>query len=1288
MLKKIFSVFLILSLVLTILPVNTVFAGKGGNIDGGESGGSTGNGSDSWKYTTQSSGVRLSIYWAKGNEESFKDSSLVKKLGNTTDFIPKGILDNYKVEYYTGKSIFDYMNGSGTSFSYINASKDKFVYKDTSEKVIADMPDPLSGDAEAWLKWFMGDDYKDNPDFKNIPAITKLCGYEISSEDFASGAYKTNNGVEYGWYKIFIEPEVFAVIDGNTMIVTLRDMIKLGETKNYTHKKIVNELNLVYEHLANPMYLKDQETAALNMYANSYSGKAYEVEYDINNRINSIAEIVKQLGKTGKIYKSMGVGTINPQRLNNDRVKVIAAYVKADIQNDGTVGYTQVGAAGTSYIDRSNLESFLASDVVTVPQYGSAYLNDIITSPIDLTQKSSVKNVKWDGELPENISTKAEIEPNAEDIWSYAFNLKVRLIYAIENGVIAKTDFDAYLDLLDEYDELSDKLKSANAADKEVIRAQMQLVFTEALTLFGFDDAYSYYKDLAKKPETAKRFLQYVLDIADASGLYSKATYIKDAEDIKLESVLKKGEDGVIYLRYIIQPYPAQKNYLETYKNGEFISRVEVSEQKLVSSQKVAEDGTIKVDVKQLNDLSKKKGYTEVKLVKWVTAKGLPLLKKFPTDSQAVKKGTTLTGISDMDIEENVYVIWRIDKKTPVDGELNVPEWRLSKYDTDMKYSDYASMSLKLTQDAGHKAYWSTLSPSGNYNYDTVNPNGKITTTANTPSNMKYSDWLHSKTKTKGSYSISHSNPNINVDVAGILNAIKSTELTGINIASWTVSTSDKGTLADYDLSTGLKSTFKDKENPSISKTDTLSYSIKNKDTYTHNYGYYSHYTVYVADSNPKDKIDDSYSYDVCNCTTIPETPSASYVSADYKIRVILDRYKATSNNSEALKVKAAKTEDNGKTTIAKQNSSSLTIYPEVPMLFSNDSDKDSIFFTVGTQSRKITLVDYHTLDYTAYVDATVSGTQLTDSRAKSKAKAIGLGGNPVFAKGTPLQVSYKVNESKNSKNAGLLTVKSYALDIDDDSLKSTWGNSDYSSKAAHTSLLNSFNNFGSGTATENLEIAVPNGSNVAYTGALVKNKLSYKEKDNATVKHTLIVRGGVLTEVDGKSVASIKANNKELYEALVGMKLVGAKDDTVLKTLVDSEGDKLTESTFATLANKERGVSDIATGKGWYYEDTTTLVVMEYITTYELPISMFTDKIPMTVKGLETPVDKNKFFNVMSKGYNTLNYTMTSKSISGLGTVKVYFEYNSRTDSAYGAKEPAYGVSNTTVNDSTFGGF
>lgn len=1319
--KKILSMLLAVALIITLIPISSVYADGDSNVDTGDTSDyNTGNGSDKNKYTSNPMGIRVSIYWAPIPTDAstsdkydylastYVDSpKLVQQIGKTTDFV-KGVAPSYTVDFYSTSSVFDYMyDGDKSSYRLTSAKVKKYDYissNDSSYKnLIDDMPNPKDASASDWEKFFTGyvgtsDEAKEKKTYANLSKITEACGQKISTKNLKEGNFidPVSGKAEVGVYKLFFEPLISAEVNGNGTFWTLKDAEKYATlpaniSAGRDMKWLVTYFSKMFEYMANLAYLQYSEPC-LNMVANNYDSagkwlnptKGKGTPFQINFSSQSKDYIIKQLNSGGKAYRGLGCGVISPQRDGmtvSDKLKVIVTYVKADLQETGAFSLKQLGTVSSDYINRDGLENLLTSDVASTP-YGDGYLNDILSSPVDLTEKTTLKNVKWEDGMPRNESTNKEIEPTADDIWSYALGLRLRLIYAAENGIVANTNFEEYLDLMEQFEKLNKKLKSASASEKVQINLERQNVFNEALSCIGFGDTYTYYKGLVNKPDTALKFLQYILGKVDVTGLYSKATYIKDVDDIKLDSVLKDGEDGVIYLRYIVVQEPKQVNVINTFKDGDLVSTVALPAQSLVSAQRV-EGNTIKVDVSKLKDITTQKAYTEAKFVKVTTAKG-SLLTKMPTNP--IKTINSFGPITGLDIGENIYVEWRIDKKTPVDGELNVPEWRLSKNDSDMKYSDTAIMSLKLTQDAGHKAYWSTLSPSGTYKYDTINPNGKITTTANTPANMKYSDWLHSKAKTKGSYSISHSSPNVSVDVAGILNAIKSTDLTGINIASWTVSSSDKSTLADYDLSTGLKSTFKDKENPSITKSDTLSYSIKNKDTYSHNYGYYSHYTVHVADSDPKDKIDDSYSYDVCNCTTIPETPSASYVSADYKIRVILDRYKATSNSSDILKVKAAKKEDNGKTTITKQNASYLTIYPEIPMLFSDDSGKDSIFFAAGTQSRKITAVDYHTLEYTAYVDATVTGTQVTDSRAKTKAKAIGLGSNPVFAKGTPLQISYKVNESKGSKNAGLLTVKSYALDIDNDTLKSTWGNEDYNPKVAHTSLLSSFNNFSSGTATEKLEIAVPNGTNVAYTGALVKNKLSYKEKDNLSVKHTLTVRGGVLTEVDGKTVANIKANDNDLYNALVGMKLVGTKDETVLRTLVSEAGDKLTESSFATLANKERGVSDISTGKGWYFEDTTTLIVMEYTTTYELPISGFTDRIPMTVKGLETPINKAQFFDKISKGYNVLNYSMSSKSISGLGVVKVYFEHNSRTGSDFGPKEPAYGVSNTTTLDSTSG--
>ena len=428
----------------------------------------------------------------------------------------------------------------------------------------------------------------------------------------------------------------------------------------------------------------------------------------------------------------------------------------------------------------------------------------------------------------------------------------------------------------------------------------------------------------------------------------------------------------------------------------------------------------------------------------------------------------------------------------------------------------------------------------------------------------------------------------------------------------------------------------------------------------------------------------------MCECSLISEILKPTYTSALYKLSVVFNDYKAANNDKQALAVKPNKVEQNGKTTIVNPNKATLSVVPEIPMLFQDDAGKESLVFAAGSVARKISLVDYHTLEYTAYVNAKVDPSAVaTDSKAKVTANKIGLGSLPVALKGSNLSTSFDVKKSKNSNEKGTLTVKSYALDIADNSLKSSWGNSSYNSKASHDTLLSNFNNFSKGTATEQLDIAVPNGTNSAYTGPKVTNKLSYKIKDSKTQKLTLTVRGGVLTEVDGKSLASIKSNNKELYDALVGMKLVGSKDTTVLKTLLSGAGDKLTEATFATLANKTRGISDIKSNSGWYFEDSTTLCIYEYVTTYTLPLSGFPDKIPMSIGNyLKTPIDKTKFFSEMSKGYNILNYTMTSKDLgTGLGTVKVYFEHNSRTDSTYGAKEPAYGVGNTTVNDSIFGG-
>lgn len=1298
---------MIIMILITLMPVNTVLAEKGGNVGGTDAGGNTGNGSNEWKFTQRGAGVRLSIYWAE-SEEAFNESDKVQKIGDTINLIPDGIPSDFKPEYYTNKTVFDYMNGdeSKNKFATYKINKDhpfKIYTKD--ESVVAKMPSPTSGESDAWLGYFMGIPYKNGlpvdknvePSFLNIPAISKLCGYEISSEDFADGNYTVKGEIfSNGWYKIFIEPELPCIINGTYTYVTLRDMIKLGESgnENTSTSKLVGNLNLIYEYLANPLFLIEQEDAALNMNANNWDkvtgkyldpqkekGNSYKVHYDESTKTSDKAEIIKQLGINGKIRKSMGCGVINPQRLKGETVKVVTSYVQYKPQADGTYTLEECLPTETKQMAKSTVKKLLENDKVKIGVSGTGYLNDVFTSSVNLTKNSSSEEIVWEKGLPINQETDKDI--TAKYVKSLNLGLKTRATFFAKNGIlISKAASDDYLDT---FTDLQSALKeiSGTSVDTELkdLKSEHFNCFTESSDILDFNTSNANYSSIYKKTAIAKAFYEDMGISGDIDYMIEHATYIKDIDDIKLGS----SKAYTVYIRYIVTNPHIQKSKVKIYKDGKYESTITLPDVAVKCYQDMDAEGNLIYYLPALKTAGTiDKDYKEAALVKWGTSTAT-MLEDMP--SNPIHEGTTLTPKVNLVMGENVYVMFRLDIETPKDKTLEIPEWRLSKYDTDMDYLNNAFMSLDLRADAGHLAYASAISPSGTYNYDTVNPNGKISTASNTPANMKYTDYLHTKAKSTGSYNVSHNNSNVAVKVAGTLNGIKSSDMSGLKLASWATSGSDKSKLAEYDLTTGTSSKLK--SSADIKKTETLSYGIKNKNSYTHYYSIDNDYYVPGSDGGtPKDPSDDTSGYWVCGCYLSTETPGVSYTTADYKVGITYHLYKAVS--TDTLKVKATKTEENGKTTITQQNEDTLNIYPEVPMLFEDDNGKESIQFVAGTQSRKIPLVDYHTLEYTAYVDAKVTPpSTVTDSKAKQTANKIGLCNLPVVLKGETISASFSVKNSKNSKEQGTLTVKSYALDIADNNLKTTWGNEDYNSKAAHTKLLDAFNNFSSGTASEQLNIAVPNGTNSAYEGPKVSNKLSYKLKDTDSTKHTLIVRGGVLTEVDGKSLASIKADDKDLYAALVGMKLVGNKEDTVLKTLVSGEGDKLTESSFATLANKERGLSDIRNGAGWYFEDTTILEVVEYKTTYTLPISGFSDKVPMSIgKYLKTPIDKNKFFSEMSKGYNILNYTMTSKSITGLGTVKVYFEHNGRIGSDFGPREATYGVGNVSVTDSTFGGF
>jgi hypothetical protein len=70
-------------------------------------------GPDAWQYNDDVEAMRYSIYWAMGEtreeaEENFVNNIGVVSIGQVTDISKTGL--HYKVDRYTERSVFDYMN--------------------------------------------------------------------------------------------------------------------------------------------------------------------------------------------------------------------------------------------------------------------------------------------------------------------------------------------------------------------------------------------------------------------------------------------------------------------------------------------------------------------------------------------------------------------------------------------------------------------------------------------------------------------------------------------------------------------------------------------------------------------------------------------------------------------------------------------------------------------------------------------------------------------------------------------------------------------------------------------------------------------------------------------------------------------------------------------------------------------------------------------------------------------------------------------------------------------------
>jgi hypothetical protein len=347
---KILTRTIILALALILLVSILSFTSFAGNNDSLPSYGYSGKGDDKWKYNILYSGMRISIYWAPSTN-AFESGEGVIQLGNTTDFSKTGPW--YKVNMYTGYSVYWYMNdGNGGERDYkstisIQKTYDWAGYGDSPEiqNIVNKMPDVWTGTKAQWDNWFEGpiNPITKEKGFKNIPEIARLCGVDISVEDFKKGIFTERDfRSEPGVYKIFFEPVIYPIVDGVCMAMTLRDLIRWEEAfvrndiSTSDGKDLIEWITPVFVYTANSQFLIENE-AAISMYgknssdytkaynqtklplflSNSLNADSYKVIYDspdLNTRRAQRARIKEQLNPLGGIiYNSMGVGVITPQ---------------------------------------------------------------------------------------------------------------------------------------------------------------------------------------------------------------------------------------------------------------------------------------------------------------------------------------------------------------------------------------------------------------------------------------------------------------------------------------------------------------------------------------------------------------------------------------------------------------------------------------------------------------------------------------------------------------------------------------------------------------------------------------------------------------------------------------------------------------------------------------------------------------------------------------------------------------------------------------------------------------
>ena len=600
-----------------------------------------------------------------------------------------------------------------------------------------------------------------------------------------------------------------------------------------------------------------------------------------------------------------------------------------------------------------------------------------------------------------------------------------------------------------------------------------------------------------------------------------------------------------------------------------------------------------------------------------------------------------------------------------------VPQWRINKTYSSIGLlldEDSSIQSLKWYIDKGpfssgrsHKLYPDGSSKASFYMKGTIEGNS-------------YDAYVVPPKSKESNKSITYSSYSASVSADSDITMYKVDAVDKINTASWVSDTLTFNKNGKNFVTTESKNVHTQTD-AFVSDSFKVIYEYLTNDTFTHAYKV----KVSSKPSRYRWYYEDAYPYLVPR-TGEPYTPPNKF---PYTITGNFLCYNAEDTTSKPGAATVHAEEGYSEFTALQGN---LKVLPEVPMLYTDVNGNNSVHFTTGDKLRSLKPLSYHTFEYDMdTINPSVVGTSIaTDQKALSLLNSMGMGATAdkaqVIHKGAGTTTSYDVT--------GVIRTKTYAIDIDDSSLKSTWNSgSTYSASAINKSFLESFataNATGGYTANiDAVENLMVDGNKL---GDVYQN-VTITANGTSSERYELTVRAGVVTAVNGKK------NWKTVYPELVPVieEKLGLTPNRVFAAFASEKGDALDERAFETLSKALReNSSSIEEGKGWYSEDTTVLSLYVYTTEFDVPNMLFANKIPQEISAvseLATPRDKTKFYNVGRVGHLNLDLCLKGKDSAG-NVLNVKLTYNTAnaypTGMGYANAKKLFVIPNVSILDTT----